>query len=183
MINFGFGVCLGSLDRCHKEQIRAWRNDRRIWRWCRQNDLITDVAQERWFERQGNDSSIRMYSIYAPEKNLKCDFFVGVCGLTSIDMTNRRAEFSLYIAPDQHGSGFGRAALKTLFTHGFNNLGLNSIWGETFDGNKAATLFEQLGMKKEGSRRDHYFRDGKFIDAHLYSILRSEWQLALPSAS
>jgi hypothetical protein len=100
---------------------------------------------------------------------------VGVCGLTSIDWVNRRAEFSLYIDPDRQKDGLGKAALQTLLHHGFMTLGLNCIWGETFDLNPAAKLFEGLGFIKEGSRRDFYYRDGRFIDAHLYSLLRRHW--------
>lgn len=98
----------------------------------------------------------------------------GVCGLTSIDRVNQRAEFSLYIAPGDQGQGVGEKALKTLCKHGFNNLNLNSIWGESYVGNPAIHMFEKIGFKPEGKRRQHYFRDGKFIDAHIFSLLRSE---------
>jgi RimJ/RimL family protein N-acetyltransferase len=105
---------------------------------------------------------------------------VGVCGLTSIDLINQRAEFSLYIGPEYQGLGYGKAALLTLITHGFRVLNLNCIWGETFNKNPAAEMFEELGFKKEGTRRDFYFRDGRFINAHLYSLLRSEWKSRFP---
>lgn len=169
----GKGVKLGPVDRTHLGLLRAWRNDPRIFRWCRQNDVISDLHQEEWFTRQAHDPSIRMYLIHAPHHgNMKA---VGVCGLTSLDPWNRRAEFSLYIAPDSQGLGHGKAALAALFTHGFRTLGLNCIWGESFDGNPACRMFEALGMKLEGTRRQFYFRDGKLIDAHLYSILAHEW--------
>jgi RimJ/RimL family protein N-acetyltransferase len=101
---------------------------------------------------------------------------VGVAGLTSIDRLARRAEFSLYIGPEHHGEGYGRKALIALFTKGFRDLGLNLIWGESFDGNPAIRLFESLGMIREGTRRDFYFKDGRFIDAHLFSIRSTEWK-------
>lgn len=101
---------------------------------------------------------------------------VGVCGFTSIDMTNRRAEFSLYTAPQFQGRGFGTQALRCLLTHGFGNLGLHVVWGEVFDGNPALEKFLSVGFQKEGIRRDFYFRDGKFIDAHLISMRSDEWK-------
>ena len=172
MIKFGDDtVSLAPLDSEHMETIRAWRNDPAIYKWCRQSDLITDRAQAEWFERQAKDSSIKMYAIH-DSTHLK---IVGVCGLTSIDMLCRRAEFSIYIAPEFQKLGIGKKALIQLIHHGFKNLGLNSIWGETFDGNPAAKMFESLGFKKEGTRRAFYFKSGEFIDAHLYSVLESEW--------
>lgn len=160
------------------EQLRIWRNDYRIWQWCRQNDFITDVEQQRWFEAQNKDSSIKMYKILVQlnKKDAEPQLIpIGACGLTSIDLTHRRAEFSLYVAPAYQGNAFGNQALGVLLTHGFKNLGLNSIWGEVFDGNPALDKFLELGFKKEGLRRDFYFRDGKFIDAHLISIKATEW--------
>ena len=169
MINYEPIIHLGPIDSTDLPKLRTWRNDPRIWKWCRQHDLISDVDQDRWFMAQSKDPTVRMYAIYAKKK------LVGVCGFTSIDMTNRRAEFSLYIGPEFQKKGYARAALKTLCKHGFRSLNLNSIWGETFDGNPACALFEELGFKKEGSRREFYFRDGHYIDAHLYSLLAREW--------
>jgi RimJ/RimL family protein N-acetyltransferase len=162
-------ITLGPLDSKFVEHIRHWRNDYRIYKWCRQTDPIADVAQQDWYERQAKDPTIRMYAL------MEADAIVGVCGLTSIDWTNRRAEFSLYIDPELHGSGLGKQALTALLNHGFKVLNLNCIWGETFQDNPAAKMFESLGFKKEGTRRQFYFREGTFINADIYSILSSEW--------
>lgn len=134
----------------------------------------------RWFEKQAKDTSIRMYKIAISfeekkEKTTKTAM-VGVCGLTSLDMMNRRAEFSLYIGPEFQGKGFGKKALSCLLTQGFKNLGLQVIWGEVFKGNPALRMFDDIGFKREGIRRDFYFRDGTYIDAHLVSMKASEWK-------
>ena len=170
MLNFGIlGVYLGPLEPRHNIQLQLWRNNYDIWKWCRQNDLISDFDQMDWFERQYKDPTIKMYGVFNSEETL-----VGACGLTSIDLINRRAEFSLYIGPEHQGLGYGPRALKILLLHAFRNLGLNQVWGETYEGNPASTMFESLGFKKDGTRRKFYFRDGEFIDCHLYSIFESE---------
>jgi RimJ/RimL family protein N-acetyltransferase len=156
-------------------QLLEWRNDYAIWQWTRQNDFLNEVEHADWFERQAKDASLRMYKLVlkAGGKTIT----VGVCGLTSVCYRNSRAEFSLYVSPAFHKKGIGRHALTLLFTHGFTNLGLNVIWGETFEGNPAAKLFENLGMVKEGTRRQFYWKNGKYIDAHLYSITKGEWHV------
>jgi RimJ/RimL family protein N-acetyltransferase len=151
---------------------REWRNDGRIWKWCRQNTLISESAHQRWLERIQTDASIKMFGIRAIEDG---DTAVGVCGLTSIDKQNQNAEFSLYIAPEHHGKGYGKDALRTLLEHGFKDQNLWRIWGETYDGNPAFKMFLSLGMKHEGTSRQAYFRSGKFIDCHRVAILREEW--------
>lgn len=153
---------------------RMWRNHYGIWRWCRQRNPISDIEQARWFDTQSQDPTIQMFKIVAvtDEKT----YPIGVCGFTSIDWPNRRAEFSIYIRPDLHGKGFGKGALHCLLTQGFLNMGFHIIWGETFEGNPAEHLFAKMGFVKEGTRRDFYFKDGRFMDAHLYSIKDTEWR-------
>jgi RimJ/RimL family protein N-acetyltransferase len=165
---------LRALDRAHVDQARAWRNSWGIWQWTRQNDVISDWEQDRWYERQAADPSVRMYAVVARLPGE--DRFVGVAGLTSIDWPNSRAEFSLYVGPEHQRSGYGRVALRCLLAHGFDNLGLRQIWGETFDGNPALKLFGALGFQLDGKRREFYWKDGRWLDAYMISLLASEWR-------
>ena len=176
MIDFGHGVLLnsfmGDYDCNHMGKTYYWRNDYRIWKWCRQNDCLEWSNHVKYSDKISDDKSIKMYSIYVT------DIMIGVCGLTDIDNLCQRAEFSLYIAPDYQRKGYASAALKTLFSHGFMNQNLNVIWGETFEGNPAYDLFLKIGMKHEGTRRQFYYKEGKHIDAHLVSMTRSEFMEA-----
>jgi RimJ/RimL family protein N-acetyltransferase len=166
-------LSLAAISRVDLPKLLEWRNDYRIWQWCRQNDLINELSHEAWFEWQAKDPATRMYKLLL--KTSGAANVIGVCGLTSIDWQNRRAEFSLYIGPQFQRLGAGKMGLSLLLCHGFDNLGLNLIYGETFDGNPAAKMFEKLGFAKEGTRRNFYWRDGKYVDAHLYSLTREEW--------
>jgi len=172
MIDHGFGVKLIKLDhKKHFHKTLEWRNKYKIWKWCRQNDLLTEIDHASWFERLDHDKSIKMYGIINGH-----DVLVGVCGLTDIDRINQRAEFSLYIGPEHQKKGFGKAALKTLLCHGFLAQNMNLIWGETFDKNPALEMFFEIGMLLDGVRREFYFNDGCFIDANLVSITKEEFQ-------
>lgn len=158
-------INLSPLDEDELATILAWRNNPEIYQWCRQYEPISWESHSAWFKRIQGDASIKMFGIYTPG-------LVGVCGLTSIDWVNRRAEFSLYVGPEYKGLGYGEAALRGLIRHGFDVLGLNSIWGEVFAGNPAMEMFRKVGFKDEGVRRQFYYRKGKFIDAYLCSIQR-----------
>lgn len=149
---------------------RYWRNDEAIQRWCRQYTVISEPSQKRWLERIEVDDSIKMFGVV--EKGTRAD--VGTCGLTSIDRVNQRAEFSLYIAPEYQRKGYGLEALRTLVHHGFYAFNLVRIWGEVFDGNLAIEMFKKVGFQKEGTLRSSYFREGRFIDSHIVSLLRGE---------
>jgi len=164
-------VRLRELNTSDAEQARRWRNDERIWRWCRQNDFISDLNQRDWFNAQHADRTIKMYAIEVDSNEFK-NVFVGVCGLTDICHVHSRAEFSLYVSPESQGKGIGRAALHALLKHGFMNLNLRQIWGEVFDGNPAMKTFLDIGFEETGHRPEFYFKDGKYLCAHLITLFR-----------
>ena len=172
MIDYLYGVGLRPVVSTDMENMRKWRNDVSVWRWCRQNDLISDAMQARWFDSQDKDQSIHMYMV-TTERGSNT---VGVCGLTSHDRGNRIAELSLYIAPEHQKRGLAVPTFKTLMAHGFKNLNLHSIWCECFTGNHVIPIVEKVGFKPDGVRREAYFKDGKYVNAELFSILESEWK-------
>ena len=153
------------------------RNNPDVRRWCRQHSLINEVQQREWFLWQAKDPNTRMFEIVARDQNTSPFIPVGICGLTTIDWVHSRAEFSCYVFPDERMKGYAKEGLMLLFDYGFNDLNLHCIWGETFEGNPALKLFQDvLGMRLEGTRRDFYYKDGSYIDAHLISILKHEWR-------
>lgn len=172
MIDFNHGVALRKIYEEDLENLRYWRNDIAIRRWSRQSDLISETDQKKWFAKQNDDPSTLMYVVTDTNKTNH-----GVVGFSSYSPVHRSAEFSIYIRPDHQKNGVGKQAMKTLLDHGFKNLNLHSIWGESFFGNPAMKLFRGLGFQDEGLRRQCYFKDGKYHDCHVFSILESEWKI------
>ena len=147
-----------------------WRNDPAVYKYCRQHTFLSEDDHERWLTSLSSRGDVKMFGVYINSNDA-----VGVCGLTSIETINQTAEFSLYIGPTYQGRGYGKTALLELLKVGFFELNLNRIWGETFEENPAAKLFENVGMTNEGRLRQTYYKAGKHIDSYIYSILRSEY--------
>lgn len=175
MIDFGLGVSLAAINPDDSALLLKWRNDPSIWRTCRQYTSLEYGSHREWFEGLAKRPDVKMWGIYQGQKIL------GVCGITSIDRQNRRAEFSLYVGPKEQGNGYGEAALKTLLCHAFYHWGLHTVWGETYNFNPAARMFERVGMTKDGVHREAYFREGVFVDAILYSMTETEWKSCVGS--
>ncbi len=165
---------LDTIEVNHLDELRDNRNDTAVRSWCRQVGLISGHDQSKWHLRINEDPTIKMFRLYCP---VECKT-VGACGLTSIDYINSRAEFSLYTFPSFRKSGYAKKGLTLLFEFGFEELNLNLIWGETFENNPAQYIFEKIGMTKEGIRRDFYYKNGKYINAILYSIKKAEFNTA-----
>ena len=163
-------IFLTFIEKSVGVRLNGMRNLPAIRDWCRQTGLIDEFQQAKWLEKISIDPKIRMYSICRGDK------VVGVCGLTDIDHLNQRAEFSLYIFPKQQKQGYAKVALHLLLAHGFGELNLRTIWGETFVGNPAMKLFQAMGFQLEGRRRNFYFKNGRFLDADLISMTREEFE-------
>lgn len=148
-----------------------WRNNPEIYIWSRQRDCLLFAEHKAWLFGLAGRNDLLMYMIYDPD--LKID--LGVCGFINIDHLNRSAEFSIYISPDHKGYKYGEKALRALVDKGFLDYGFNRIWGETFEGNPALKMFSRLKFNVEGTKRQSYFKNGRFINSHIFSLLRSEY--------
>ncbi len=135
-------VVLGAPNSQDKDLFFNWRNDPKIYKWCRQVGEITQYQHNSYWYSVDTSNDKKFWAI----RNVNDSGYitVGCAGLTSIDYINSRAEFSLYIGSEHQGKGYGKEALKKLFNIGFKELNLNCIWGETFEGNPALKMFMEM---------------------------------------
>lgn len=149
------------------ETLRIWRNN---WqKYFRQYRPLTIADQQIWFN--DNSDGFIMFGIYDDNK------LIGICGLTYIDLKNRNADLSIYIG-DTYVDDRALEALKLLFEYSFNELGLERIYNDLFSyDEKKKEILLKSGMKIEGKNRNRYFRNGKFYDSILFSILKEEFNI------
>jgi RimJ/RimL family protein N-acetyltransferase len=105
------------------------------------------------------------------------DGHVGNISLQQIALINRTAEFAIILGDKRHwGRGVGLLAGRALFRHGFDKLNLERIYCGTAATNLGMQkLAAQLGMKLEGTRRQHLFLEGERVDVLEYGVLRAEF--------
>jgi RimJ/RimL family protein N-acetyltransferase len=135
--------------------------------------LISQAHHNSWLRKIEAAPTIKMFGVYVYSKEFQGE--VGVAGFTSINRANSSAEFSLYIAPDFQGKGYGRKALALLVAHGFVDFGFRRIWGEVFEDNPAMKMFEKIGFVHDGTLRSSYWKEGGWIDSHMISMIDEEW--------
>lgn len=110
------------------------------------------------------------------------DRLIGNVSLMSIDPKNRSATYGIAIAdPDARGQGYGREATELILRFGFEELNLHRIQLWVFSYNeRAIRMYRQVGFQVEGRSRDAVFRDGRYHDSILMSILEHEYRERYP---
>ena len=91
-------------------------------------------------------------------------------------MEHSRAEMGYWIGVPFWGNGYATEAAREIMRHGFETFKLNRIFAGHFEGNAASgAILLKLGMRYEGCARQSVLKRDKFLDVHLYAILRKEY--------
>ena len=153
--------------------IKKWRNSLDIFPFNTQYILLNMENQKRWFDTINNVESKRQMFIAYFEKNP-----IGICGLINIDNENQNGDIAIIIGETKfQGKGIGSIILKKLLDVGFKKLKLNRIGAEVLDyNNKSENLFRKLNFKFEGTYRHTLWREGKWHNTNVFSILKEEFR-------
>lgn len=93
-------------------------------------------------------------------------------------LLDKRATLGIVIGDKQYwGKGCGTDAMKVILRYGFKKLRLHKVELEVYDYNlRAITVYEKLGFRHEGVRRDYTLWKNKFYNCFSMGILSEEWQ-------
>jgi len=107
---------------------------------------------------------------------------IGVVSLSSINVINRNAEFSIVIGDSNYRRRkYSTEALKLLFEHGFFALNLHKIYGGSLEMLRSWVnmLIEIFGFVDEGRWIEHVYKNGKYIDCYRIGLLKKDFINAL----
>ncbi|HEX8097885.1 MAG TPA: GNAT family N-acetyltransferase [Pyrinomonadaceae bacterium] len=101
---------------------------------------------------------------------------VGMLGLHTFPNRPRRrhaATFGMCVHGQWQGKGVGAALLRACLDLADNWLNLTRLELEVFTDNEPAIrLYERFGFEREGTLRQHAFRDGRYVDSYVMARLR-----------
>lgn len=102
---------------------------------------------------------------------------VGVIGLLSIDLKNRKAEYYVTIGETHYkGKGIAYKATMLILEYAFLKLHLHKIYLYTEAANVIAhNLFEKAGFRKEGILKNDIFSKGKYVDRYAYGMTKDDY--------
>ncbi len=175
MIN-GKRIRFRAIERADLPRCQAWLNDPEVTEGLSQYLPLSSVDEDHWYEQAMRvEPAARPLAIEVQVGN---DWkHVGNIGLMDFEWSPRSAELGIFIGEKSlWDKGYGTEAVELLLHHGFQTLNLNRIYLRVFSTNlRARRSYEKVGFVLEGTLRQAVYRNGKYADIHIMSILRSEW--------
>ncbi len=101
-----------------------------------------------------------------------------LCGAIGLSLApeHQRAELGYWIGVPYWGRGYCTEAALAVRDLGFGELGLHRIEAVHLARNPASgRVMQKIGMRHEGTLREHVLKWGVFETIECYAILRSEW--------
>jgi len=102
---------------------------------------------------------------------------LGTCGLYAISWICRRAQFNILIGEkDVWDRGVGSDAARLILDYAFAKLNLESVQlGVNAENKRAIASYRKVGYVHEGTRRRFVYRNGRYYDISVFSVLRDEY--------
>lgn len=157
-------------------KINEWRNDSELINHLgapfRYINLEVDNI---WYDNymQNRNTNIRCAIVEDTDENS----ILGLVSLININFINCMAEFHIMIGDLRNrGKGIGYFSTTEILNHAFNNLNLNRIELSVLENNTSAfKLYEKVGFKTEGVKRQSTYKNGEFVDSIMMSVLKEEF--------
>jgi RimJ/RimL family protein N-acetyltransferase len=148
-------------------------------------DTINDPAVRRYLARRGPYNMVQervfFEEVVTDEDTLNLLVCAdgepaGTVGLQTLSSPDGSSEIGLFLAETFWGEGIGTAAARVVTDHAFRERGRHRVVARVIEGNDASRrLWETLGYCHEATMREAAFRDGEYVDVHLYAVLAREW--------
>lgn len=99
---------------------------------------------------------------------------IGGCGFDNLQIgESHKAEIGYWLAKPYWGQGIMTAVVRKLIEIAFADFGLMKLTAHVFAGNAAsARVLEKCGFQEEGYLRKHYLKEGRYLDARLFAVLK-----------
>ena len=86
------------------------------------------------------------------------------------------AELGYWIGVPFWNRGYASEAASEMLRYGFEECGLHRIFAAHFARNPSSgRVLQKIGMRFEGTLRQHVKKWGEHLDVHHYGILREDW--------
>jgi len=102
---------------------------------------------------------------------------IGQIAIYLVNEKNHWCEIEYCIGSQFHRKGFATEATKAIINFGFGSVNFHKIQVCHKEINTASKgVIQKCGFTYEGTFRDYFYMNGKYVNRCLYSMLKSEWE-------
>jgi ribosomal-protein-alanine N-acetyltransferase len=167
-------VHLSEFHSSDKPALIQHLNDRDIYdRTLRIPFPYNDAAADEWLALVAKIAQQQGRPVHFAIRNTN-DALIGGCGFDGFQVgKSHRAEIGYWLAKPYWGRGIMTAVVQGVCRHAFEDFDLEKITAHVFVHNLAsARVLEKCAFQQEGFLRKHFLKDGQFLDARLFGLLR-----------
>ena len=134
-----------------------------------------DGMAEKWIsthaETFAGRNGVTFAITHAPD-----DALVGAIGLMGMAKEGHQAELGYWVGRPFWARGYCTEAGRAVLRYAFSDLGLLRVHATHMTRNPASgRVMQKLGMRHEGTRRQHAKKWDKLEDVEIYGILKDDW--------
>jgi len=160
------------IEKRDLEILRKLHNDPSTYMNILSLDWVDEENQLEWWKNLRNKTNDQRFSLCFAEKP---DIVYGRLRIQSINHLHKNCEVGLDILPEYRGRGLGLQSYQMVIDYLFKQFGMHMIYLKVADFNKSALdLYKKVGFSETGRFPDFFFRNGKYHDYILMSIVASQ---------
>lgn len=152
-----------------------WRNDDEIWNMVGgPKYFVSSEYEKTWVQKAIFNKDDLVLAICLKEN----DKYIGNAILSNFDWINRSARSGILIGDKcEWGKGYGTESQMLRLKFAFRERGLERISAYVLESNIGPQKeAEKCGYVKEGLLRNSVFKNGKFHNQYIMSVLRADWE-------
>lgn len=150
-----------------KEIINDPNSEKYVLGWSKP---VSMIQQEEWFKSVKNDESSIRFVVESENQ------FIGTCILNNIDWKNRSIGINIKLLEKYRNNGYGKECIQLLVKYCYEEINMNRIEANILEYNIASQrLFEKCGFILEGKKRKSIYKNNKYNDVRIYSLLKDEY--------
>lgn len=166
------GVSFREIEEGDLSFIQSLRNDFSTWSQLGDPRPLKPGLQKKWLEGLGG-SGDRFYFIATTAE----DGPVGLIRMDEYDPFHRSIRIGTDVLPALRGKGLGNRIFSAIEKYAFDYLGVHRVWLLVLESNKKARgLYSKRLFRQEGKMREAIYRDGKFINYVIMSLLEADYR-------
>ncbi|WP_040952033.1 GNAT family N-acetyltransferase [Gorillibacterium massiliense] len=155
-----------------------------IRQWCNDGEITEHLSDRFLYPQTVNASEAFLNGVLEGKSDFKgfviaskdSAEYIGQIDLFQLDWKNRSAELGIVIGrKDLLGAGYGSEAIRLLLDFAFDSMNLNRVYLELHEANRRGRkCYEKCGFKEEGRLKEKLYKNGRYIDMIIMSVLKRE---------